>query len=255
MNVALSVEKPEPFLSKRRLTWAGLAAIGGCAAVCSLPLLLVAAGGSAAATTIAGFLGAGSELVVGGLAFAGALGVMALRARATRTAACSTSCAIDKASSGTSKLAERTKLESEVHAEGIPVVCDPGVFSKDERVAHADRAKELLGRRPVRREVLDDGFAFHYDGREDLFAALAQWASSEHRCCPWARFSVEMEPFPPGSSGAIRLRMTGGPEAKALLLEAIEQLDTDGPVVRDFLQGDRKLTAAGLAGRARSCGC
>jgi hypothetical protein len=119
MNPTLSMTKPEPFLSKRRLTVAGMAALAGCAAACSLPLLLVAAGGSAAATTIASLLGAGTELVAGGLVFAAALGIMAFRGRSKAN-------------------------PSKAPTDDIPIACDPRVFSQEERVTHAARAQDLL---------------------------------------------------------------------------------------------------------------
>jgi len=84
MSAAPSVGNPEPVLSKRRLAWAGLAALVGCAAACSLPMLAVVVGGGALATAISSVVVPGAEVVVGGLAFAGALGLMAFRARARR---------------------------------------------------------------------------------------------------------------------------------------------------------------------------
>ena len=93
MNHAASLQKREPFFTQRRLGWASVAAVCGCGAACAAPMLVVAAGGGATATAIAGLLGAGKEVVVGGLAFAGALGVMALRSRSR--AAGGTACAID----------------------------------------------------------------------------------------------------------------------------------------------------------------
>lgn len=93
MNLASSFQKRAPFLTKRRLGWASLAAVCGCGAACAAPLLVVAAGGGATATAIVGVLGAGKELVVGGLAFAGALGIMALRSRARAPAGAA--CALD----------------------------------------------------------------------------------------------------------------------------------------------------------------
>src|SRR5688572_11574215 len=104
-----SVGTSEPFLSKRRLVWAGAAAIGGCAAVCSLPLLAaVVLGGGAAATAIASFARPGAELIVGAIAFALALGVMALRASSNRTA---------------------RKTAVSTRPADIPIACDPLVFS------------------------------------------------------------------------------------------------------------------------------
>lgn len=139
------------------------------------------------------------ESVVGGFVFAGALGVMASRGRQQAMSACAASCAVQPLA-------------------GIPIACEPRVFTQEERAAHVAHAKELLITRALRRQELDDGFEFHYEGDEKLFSSLAQWASLEHRCCPWARFAVEMEPFAADSAGTLRLHMTGGPEGKQLLL-------------------------------------
>jgi hypothetical protein len=70
--------------SRRRLGLAGLAAILGCAACCALPLLAAAGLGSGVAAGIGRILRPGSELVVGGIVFTAALGVMALRHRLKR---------------------------------------------------------------------------------------------------------------------------------------------------------------------------
>jgi hypothetical protein len=229
MNHAISIQKSEPFLTKRRLGLAGVAAIAGCTAACSLPFVTAAVGGGAALAALAGFFGGGVELLAGGVAFAGALGVMAVRARRSR--------------------------HVPEPRQDIPVVCDPTLFSKEERVAHVEQTKDLLLRRPRRMQALEDGIEFHYEGDERLLAELANWAAFEHRCCSWARFSLEIEPFTPGASGALRLRMTGGPEGRTLLLESLKQLENDGPILREFLRGDAKLTAESVSGKARTCGC
>ena len=87
--------KAEPFLSKRRLWSAGIAAFIGCAACCALPLIAAAGLGGGAATTIASLLKPGSELLVGGVVFAVVLGVMALRHRAKREQGCGPMCRAD----------------------------------------------------------------------------------------------------------------------------------------------------------------
>jgi len=93
MNHAVALQKREPFFTKRRFGWASAAAVCACGAACAAPLLVVAAGGGATATAILGLLGAGKEIIAGGLAFAGAFAVMALRSRAK--AADGAACAID----------------------------------------------------------------------------------------------------------------------------------------------------------------
>lgn len=90
-----SVKTPESALSKRRLGWAGLAAFLGCAACCALPLLAVAGVGSGAAATLTRVLQPGSELVVGGVVFALAIGIMAFRGRSKASKDCGTACNID----------------------------------------------------------------------------------------------------------------------------------------------------------------
>jgi hypothetical protein len=233
MNQATSTKQTETWLTQRRIAWAGAAAVAGCAAACSLPALLIAAGGGAAATSIAGLFGAGKELLVGGLAFAAALGVMVVRSRARATA----------------------RPSSPVPSEALPIACDPSVFTQEERRTHAERAKDLLIRRPLERRLIENGLELHYAGTKGLFVSLAEWVAAEHRCCSWARFSLELEPSAAGSSGEIRVRMTGGPEGRKLLAEAIRQLEESGPVVQDFVRGDRTLTAQSTAARPRPCGC
>ncbi|HEY6722535.1 MAG TPA: hypothetical protein VI197_00850, partial [Polyangiaceae bacterium] len=61
------------FWSRRKLAWAGGAAVVGCAISCSIPLLAAAAGGGVL-TSLSAFVQPGAELVVGGLVFAGTLG-------------------------------------------------------------------------------------------------------------------------------------------------------------------------------------
>ena len=54
--------------SKPRWAWASLAAIGGCAALCSLPVLTAALGSGAVATAIAQFASPAAALGVGAAA-------------------------------------------------------------------------------------------------------------------------------------------------------------------------------------------
>lgn len=85
-----------PTLSKRHLGAAGAAAFLACAACCALPLLAAAGLGSGALASLARLLRPGSELVVGGVVFAVALGLMALRSRSKGAVACGSSCAADR---------------------------------------------------------------------------------------------------------------------------------------------------------------
>lgn len=83
-----------PFLSKRRLGWAGLVAFLGCAACCALPLLVALGIGGGAVAALASLMRPGAELVVGAVLAMAALGVMALRAR-SKQRGCGTACRLD----------------------------------------------------------------------------------------------------------------------------------------------------------------
>lgn len=241
-----TIETSNDPILKRGLAWAGLAAIGGCAAMCSLPMSAAAlVGGAAVATAVASFVTPGVELAVGGMVFALVLGLAGLRAHAKRRRS-SRQCASPD-SSGTP-----------ARPNEIPIACDPFVFSSDERKAHHDLARDVIVRWPTQREELADGYQFHYDGNEELFLTLARWASSEHRCCSWASFAIEMDPFTKDAPGAIRLQMRGPGEAKKLLADAFTLLEGD-PRAELFLNPTGKITAEAFS-KARSssghgCGC
>lgn len=110
-------------------------------------------------------------------------------------------------------------------SEEIPIACDPHVFSEADRAAHFDLCTEALVRWPTAREDLPDGYLFLYQGSEERFLALSRWAAAEHRCCPWASYSVEMGPFERGQLGTIRVRVTARPEGKAFLTTAYQYLE------------------------------
>lgn len=104
----------------------------------------------------------------------------------------------------------------------IPIACDTQVF-----VSQEDAARQLalnfdvLLRWPKSRQELPDGYLYQYEGNEELFVTLARYAANEHRCCPFATYSVEMGPFSGGKPGSIQLRITAGAEGKAFLTDAL----------------------------------
>ncbi|HEX5099320.1 MAG TPA: hypothetical protein VFV94_07455 [Polyangiaceae bacterium] len=109
-------------------------------------------------------------------------------------------------------------------AQHIPIACNPRVFTKEELEAHVALGMDLLFRRPDAMHEVSEGFVFDYVGKETLLLELARFAYDEHRCCPWASFKLEMEPFAEGTGGRLRLHYMGGAEGKALLAEAITKL-------------------------------
>lgn len=85
--------RSEPVLSPRRLGLAGAAAFLGCAACCAVPALAAAGLGSGALASLSWVLRPGAELLVGGVVFVVALGVMGVSSRVRRRASgCGPSC-------------------------------------------------------------------------------------------------------------------------------------------------------------------
>jgi hypothetical protein len=112
----------------------------------------------------------------------------------------------------------------------IPIACIPNVFTEAERAAHFALAVDALVRWPVARRAVPDGYVFEYRGDEDRFGALARWAAGEHRCCPWAAYSVEMGPFEAGQPGTIRVRVRATAEGVAFLATCYEYVEKLGGV-------------------------
>ena len=140
----------------------------------------------------------------------------------------------------------------------IPIACDPRVFTKEERIAHVELASNVLLRWPKHRQELDDGYLFEYEGDEQLFLDVARWAASEHRCCPWATFSLQMLPFAQGDSGKLVFRYQGGSEGKAVLDAALQLFASENLDLEPFLEGKDKLTLASfrpMTPAKKGCGC
>jgi len=193
---------------------------------CGAPLVATLAFGGVG-TALARFLGPGAELGIGALAFAVALGIFAVMARKRRV---------------------RPGPE-------LPMVCDPLVFTKEERVAHVELARAVLIELPVRTEELADGYVFHHRAQETTFLAVARFAAEEHGCCPWAAYGVEIDPAPAGEPAPCRLRITGGAVGKALLGRALADFRAGGELIEKFVHADGKLTPEKLGWKPRACGC
>jgi hypothetical protein len=82
MNTNQGHEKGQRLITKRGWGWASLAGVVGCGIACSIPLLAAAGVGGGATAALAHLLWPGAEFVLGGLAFAGALGVQLWRRHA-----------------------------------------------------------------------------------------------------------------------------------------------------------------------------
>jgi hypothetical protein len=107
----------------------------------------------------------------------------------------------------------------------IPITCNLSVFTTAELESHVDLALDVLFRWPKHTRELPDGFLFEYEGSESRFLDLARFAYGEHRCCSWESFALEMDPFPAGGTGQIRLRYGAGVEGKPILAAALQRFE------------------------------
>jgi hypothetical protein len=92
----------------------------------------------------------------------------------------------------------------------IPLACTPDAIPAAEREPHLAHAHALLTRATERIEEAD-GLTLRYEA-DDLLP-VARFVENERRCCPFLRFSIDLEP----AGGALRLRMQGPPGTREIL--------------------------------------
>lgn len=171
------------FWSRRRLAWAGGAAFVGCAVSCSLPLLAVAAGGGAL-SSLGAFVKPGAELVVGGLVFAGALGVMAMVQRRKSPEASGCGCA---------PTGDPTRLFQSPEPSGDePVVCTAPLEDKPLIQRGIDSYRAAFSRL-VATEHFEGGFRWRFPREPALQARLEQLIAAEYDCCRFFQFRLTTE--------------------------------------------------------------
>jgi hypothetical protein len=154
-----AVQRSERFLSNRRLAWAGLAAVGGCAALCSVPLVAALGVGGGAAATIAGIVRPGTELLIGGGAFASVIAFMAVR------------------------LLKRKLTGSE------PVACTFDMRDMAAAQAHIDGYRAAFTRL-LSAERFPGGFRWVFRAEPGLELQLKNLAEREHDCCRFFHFEL-----------------------------------------------------------------
>ena len=66
---------------------------------------------------------------------------------------------------------------------------------------------------------LENGFAFRFLNQPDQLTQIAQFIEREGQCCPFLKFTLEVEPF----SGPVWMRITGEPGVKEFLSAELDQ--------------------------------
>lgn len=99
-------------------------------------------------------------------------------------------------------------------ARETPYACNMRAFSKAERQRHRELTGALWAKVGEKRE-LADGYALRLP--HDRLVPAAQWAELERKCCPFLTFTIESE----RDDGAVWLRITAAPDAKAFMKEEL----------------------------------
>jgi len=105
-----------------------------------------------------------------------------------------------------------------------PIACDMSAIDPALRAQHIATGGEVFRAAEEIREVAD-GYAFRLPNDSDVLLKAAEFISLERLCCPFLRFSLEVEP----EGGPVWLRLTGRGGVKAFVREEVSGL-LGGPI-------------------------
>ena len=98
----------------------------------------------------------------------------------------------------------------------IPIACNPQALGAAEWEQHQIMGRALFQQQEAQLTELVDGFALSVP--VDRLGDLATFVDRERRCCPFFHFAIEVPP----AAVKVVLRITGSPEAKAVLAAELE---------------------------------
>jgi hypothetical protein len=203
---------------KRRLGWAGLAAVVGCGACCAAIPVLSALGLGGAATALAGWIRPGTELFVGGAAGALAFGGMMIRERRKKSV-CSWPGGADE-----------------------PIACTADL--RDEKAVRKGMEKYRAAfTHLMRTERLPNGFRWIFRAEEGLEARIRELAQLEHECCRFFGFELTSD------RDRIVWTVTSDERARAVVDEFShlpERLEAEPRPGHDLAALKRNMEGAGL---------
>jgi hypothetical protein len=206
--------------------------LGICAIVCAASVLLTTLGVGVASALVCNLYEAAGFIAVAGAAATGAVFLSRKRTRAAdKACACA---AAGRVGSGESD---------------VPIACDLGVFTADERNAHLERGLQIFSAIWEFREEAD-GFVFAFEADPTLEKAVVSWIEGERRCCPFFRFELERIP-----SGRLSLRITGPAAAKEILRAGFEEYGEASTVSRGRRVANPPLSPAARSRLARRGPC
>ncbi|HYQ96344.1 MAG TPA: hypothetical protein VER38_04985 [Candidatus Eisenbacteria bacterium] len=102
--------------------------------------------------------------------------------------------------------------------DASPLQCNLDALSPTERAHHAATLHKL-GEKILERKELPDGYAYRFAWESDILEQFVEWIPLERACCPFLRFSIEVEP-----GNAVWLRLTGSAEVKEFIRFEFQKL-------------------------------
>jgi len=98
--------------------------------------------------------------------------------------------------------------------EPVPIACDLGALTPDERRRRAELAGELRAQ-TQRIRALKDGFALCLRPDPEVCRTALEFALLERRCCAFLDFTLDLE----AEGGSVRLSLRGREGVKAFLAQ------------------------------------
>jgi hypothetical protein len=232
-------------VGKRSFGFAGLAAVGACAAVCSLPLLAAAGIGGGALATLAGYVRPGVDLLVAAGVGAGVLAIMAVRTKKARRSAGNVVSA--EAGCGCGQAMNQPIFASAEPTSSEPIVCTADLRDMPTIRAQMDGYRAAFTRLQ-RTERFAGGFRWVFEPAPGLDEQLRTLAANEHRCCRFFKFEVRR------SADALVWETTAHEHAAKVSEEFAELPAMLGQTTpgRDLLPIKQRVSAAGLVFAADS---
>lgn len=104
-----------------------------------------------------------------------------------------------------------------ISVDDLPIACDPSALTEEQQARWMIVGKQMY---QAIREVRDlpNGYAFRLPNDADTLLMIAEDLSFERLCCPFLRFTLELEP----GHGPVWLSFTGGEGAKEFLRLSFE---------------------------------
>ncbi|MBZ0290446.1 MAG: hypothetical protein K8I30_22665 [Anaerolineae bacterium] len=97
--------------------------------------------------------------------------------------------------------------------DDLPIVCDPSGITAEQSKRWLEEIVPQVYKAVQEIRELPDGYAWRLPGETNILMLLAEDLSIERLCCPFLRYTLEIEP----GRGDFWLSMTGGEGAKDFL--------------------------------------